>query len=206
MRALWLIDGSYIYMAMREFQRKETSFTNKGVDYKKLKDRLLSEFNFADMDSWYFNSTPDPATDAQNAYHRWLKTAEPNGPNIRVKLYDLKKKEIHCAKCGTHFTQNVQKGVDVGIATTALRLYERYDVIVISAGDGDFEDFIRYMVEDKDKKLYIVGFKGSISPDIQQYSSQVFLLNEHYSEICDNRDDKPYDTIDEVVDDSVMEE
>lgn len=98
-----------------------------------------------------------------------------------------------------HFTQKVQKGVDVGIATTALRLYERYDIIIISAGDGDFEDFIRYIVEDKDKKLYIVGFKGSISPNIQQYSSKVFLLNEHYSEICDNREQKPYDTIDDVV-------
>lgn len=199
MRALWLIDGSYVYMAMRKFQKKETVFVNKGVDYKKLKDRIISEFGIDSMDCWYFNSTPDPATDAQNAYHSWLRTAEPDGPNIRVKLYDLKEKEHHCTKCGMHFTQKVQKGVDVGIATTALRLYERYDIIIISAGDGDFEDFIRYIVEDKDKKLYIVGFKGSISPNIQQYSSKVFLLNEHYSEICDNREQKPYDTIDDVV-------
>ena len=61
------------------------------------------------------------------------------------------------------YKRQVQKGVDVGISTTALRLFQRYDVIVLSAGDGDFEDFIRYIVEDYDKKLYIVGFDNSIS-------------------------------------------
>lgn len=64
MRALWLIDGSYVYMAMRKFQKKDTVFVNKGVDYKKLKDRIISEFGIDSMDCWYFNSTPDPATDA----------------------------------------------------------------------------------------------------------------------------------------------
>lgn len=89
--------------------------------------------------------------------------------------------------------------MDVGIATTALRLFQRYDVIVLSAGDGDFEDFIRYIVEDHDKKLYIVGFDNSISPDLQQFSSANYLLNEHYNEICDTRDSKPFDSADEVV-------
>lgn len=97
----------------------------------------------------------------------------------------------------------MQKGVDVGIATTALRLFERYDAIVLSAGDGDFEDFIRYIVEDHDKKLYIAGFDKSISPDLQQYSSSTYLLNEHYDEICDSRIIKPFDDADEV-DESVV--
>ena len=89
--------------------------------------------------------------------------------------------------------------MDVGIATTALRLFERYDAIILSAGDGDFEDFIRYIVEDNDKKLYIVGFDKSISPDLQQFSSMNYLLNEHYDDICDNREFKPFDAADEVV-------
>lgn len=201
MRGLWLIDGSYIYKAGKTFQRENPAYAKKGVDYKKLKDCIRHEFGIDSLDSWYFNSTPDPATDAQNAYHRWLKTTEPKGPNIRVKLYDLKEKEIHCPKCGETFSIKVQKGVDVGIATTALRLFNRYNVIVLSAGDGDFEDFIRYIVEDHDKQLYIVGFDRSISPDLQQFSSANYLLNEHYDEICDSRELKPFDGADEVVDD-----
>lgn len=201
MRGLWLIDGSYIYKAGKTFQAENPEYERKGVDYKKLKDCICKAFGIDDLDSWYFNSTPDPATDAQNAYHRWLKSTEPKGPNIRVKLYDLKEKTIRCRNCGEDFSIKVQKGVDVGIATTALRLFSRYDVIVLSAGDGDFEDFIRYIVEDQDKKLYIAGFDRSISPDLQQYSAKNYLLNEHYDEICDTRDVKPFDSADEVVDD-----
>ena len=95
----------------------------------------------------------------------------------------------------------MRKGVDIGIATTALRLFKRYDAIILSAGDGDFEDFIRYIVEDHDKKLYIVGFDKSISPDLQQFCTENYLLNEHYNEICDSRETKPFDKADEIIDD-----
>ena len=206
MRALWLIDGSYIYKAMRTFQKSHSEFEQKGVDYKRIKEQLIAEYNIESMDGWYFNSTPDPATDVQNAYHRWLKSAEPKGPNIRVKLYDLKKKSNTCPNCGKAFETRVQKGVDVGIATTALRLFERYQTIVLSAGDGDFEDFIRFLVEDKDMKLYIAGFNGSISPDIQQYCSGIYALDEHYAEICDSRNAKPFDSIDDIADDVSSDE
>ena len=201
MRGLWLIDGSYIYKAGKTFQAENPTYAGKGIDYKKLKDCICKKFEIDDLDSWYFNSTPNPATDAQNNYHGWLKTTEPKGPNIRVKLYDLKEKKIRCRNCQAEFSIKEQKGVDVGIATTALRLFDRYDVIVLSAGDGDFEDFIRYIVVDKDKRLYIVGFDNSISSDLQQFSSENYLLNEYYADICDTRDPKPFDSADEVVGD-----
>ena len=200
MRGLWLIDGSYIYKAGESFQKDNPGYARKGVDYKKLKECIRAEYNIDRLDSWYFNATPDPANDKQNAFHSWLKTAEPTGPNIRVKLYDLKQKRVWCKECGADFSIPVQKGVDVGIATTALRLFERYDAIILSAGDGDFEDFVRYIVEDNDKELFIAGFDGSISPDLQQFSSSNYLLNDHYAEICDNRDLKPFDKADDVVD------
>ncbi len=198
MRALWLIDGSYLYKAMREYQDNHSQFTNLGVDYTKLKSEIKRIFAVDRIDCFYFNSTPDPATDAQNQFHTWLKSAEPNGPNIRVKLYGLKEKTMRCKSCKNIIKYKVQKGVDVGIATTALKIYEKYNAIVLSAGDGDFEDFIEFLVEDKDLKLFIVGFNGSISPDIQQYSSSVYLIDEHYGDICDTRITKPFDTADEV--------
>lgn len=206
MRGLWLIDGSYIYKASKAFQRENPAYDKKGVDYTKLKKELCTAFDISSLDSWYFNSTPDPASDEQNAYHRWLKTAEPDGPHIRVKLYSLKEKKYHCRDCNKDFSIRVQKGVDVGIATAALRLYERYDVIILSAGDGDFEDFIRFLVEDKDKKLYIAGFARTISPDIQQFSNSIYLLNEHYSDICDARDLKPFDAIDDLTEENSDDE
>lgn len=196
MRGLWLIDGAYMHIAGKAFQSENPAYEKKGIDYKKLKDCLCKEFGIDCLEGWYFNSTNNSATAAQNAYHSWLKTAEPKGPGIRVKLYDYKEKRVRCQSCGAEFSTKVQKGVDVGIATTALRLYPRYDVIILSAGDGDFEDFIRYIVEDQDKRLYIAGFDRSISPDIQQFSSANYLLNEHYDEICDGREFEQLDSTD----------
>ncbi len=187
MRGLWLIDGAYLYKSGRRFQHEHPEYATMGIDYKKLKDRLRSEYGIDDLDTWYFNATPNPVEDGRNGFYSWLKSTEPKGPNMRVKLYALKDKHVYCRACNEHFSIKVQKGVDVGLATTALRLYPRYDVIILSAGDGDFEDFIRYLVEEQDKKLYIVGFDRSISPDLQQYSTNNFLLNEHYEEICDSR-------------------
>lgn len=200
MRGLWLIDGSYIYKAMKTFQKQNPDYARKGIDYTKLKMKLQEAFEIDTMDGWYFNATPDPASDAQNSYHRWLKSADPQGPNLKVKLYDLKKKTFTCSACGEKVTLNTQKGVDVGLATAALRFYERYDAIILSAGDGDFEDFVKFIVEDKDKKLFISGFDGSVSPDIQQFSSKVYLINQHYVEVCDDREFKPFDTVDEIAD------
>ena len=92
----------------------------------------------------------------------------------------------------------MKKGVDVGIAVCAMRLFSRYDVIVLSAGDGDFEDFIRYIVEDNDKQLYIAGFDGNISSDLQQFSSANYLLDEHYDEVSNDRVIKPFDGVDDL--------
>ena len=200
MRALWLIDGSYLYKAMKEHQRNNPEFANKGIDYTRLKKEIIGAFDVRDMDSYYFNSTPDPATDAQNNYHSWLKSPESSGgPNIRVKLYDLKRKTINCQNCSKQFTLKTQKGVDVGLATFALRLFSKFDAIILSGGDGDYEDAIKYIVEDNDKKFFIAGFEGSISPDLTQYSNDVYYLNRNYPNICDSRDAKPFDTIDSTV-------
>lgn len=68
MRALWLIDGSYLYKSVKKFQKDNNKYQNKGIDYKKLKTKIQEYFKIDDIDSFYFNSTPDPATDAQNQY------------------------------------------------------------------------------------------------------------------------------------------
>lgn len=194
MRGLWLIDGSYIYKATKTYLDANPVQGGKGVDYKKLKNKIQEKFGIDSVDGWYFNSTPDPASDAQNAFHSWLKST-----GMKVKLYGLKEKEIKCTHCKKTFKIKAQKGVDVGIATTAVKIFSRYDAILLSAGDGDFEDFIKYIVEENDKKLYIIGFDGSISLDLQQYSSENYLINEHFNDICDTRYLKPFDTVDEVI-------
>ena len=112
-----------------------------------------------------------------------------------MKLYGLKRRRVYCRTCGaTAGHPRAEGDVDVALATTALRLFSRYDAVVLSAGDGDFEDFVRYIVEDHDKRFYIAAFDGSISPDLQQFSAENYLLDEHYADVCDDRCfEEPFD-------------
>lgn len=194
----WLIDGSYMYKAAKAYQIKHSGFN---LDYKKLRDKVESLLGKdVKITAYYYNSTPDPATDAQNAFHNWLKSASPTGPNIRVQLYSLKNVEVMCNYCGKKTIKFVQKGVDVGIVTAALKFHPRYDGIVLSTGDGDFEDTLKYLAEDLKKEIIIVGFRHGLSTDLQQYTDKVYFVDEFSDEINNSRYTmEPYNNADKLI-------
>lgn len=171
---------------MRAFQRDNPRFRSSNVDYLKLKRRIVKDFKVETIESYFFNSTQNPPSDEQNKFHSWLKLPEANnGPNIRVKLYNLKEKTLECENCRNRMTLQAQKGVDVGIATYALWLSPRFDMIIFSTGDGDLEDMVRLIAEDAGKRVHIVGFDGNISLDLLQYSQGIIYINDIYEEVCD---------------------
>lgn len=184
MRALWLIDGSYLYFSLEELRLKFPNRYKSKLDYKRLKSEIMRHFGITSMDSIYFNAVPHDITAMQDQFHTRLKVAEPDGPGIRVKLYNLKDKTVTCPSCGTEFSVQVQKGVDVAIATAALRLYKRYDAIVFSAGDGDFEDCLKYLAEYKDKTIFHLGYMNNTSADIQQYCASSLKIERCYDRVC----------------------
>ncbi len=65
---------------------------------------------------------------------------------MRVMLYKLKNIHMECHECNNQFKKTVQKGVDVGIATLIVKLtaQDQYARLILSAGDGDFEDAIAF--------------------------------------------------------------
>lgn len=80
MKTVWIIDGAYLFNHGRTHP----------FDYLKLKSELVKLNDGPIYEAYYLNSTRDPASDAQNAFHTWLKSAPPRGPKIRVQLYRLK--------------------------------------------------------------------------------------------------------------------
>jgi uncharacterized LabA/DUF88 family protein len=131
-------------------------------------------------ESYYLNSTRDPATDQQNAFHTWLKSAPPRGPKIRVQLYRLKSFHQRCPACEHQFDREVQKGVDVGIATLLIKLAAQdvYDRLILSAGDGDFEDAISYVKSELHKEIWMCGSQASLSADLQSYADNVVWMED----------------------------
>ncbi len=172
MNTIWIVDGAYLF----NYGRTRPG----GLDYLKLKNELIRLNEGPIYEGYYLNSSPDPATDAQNAFHTWIKSAPPRGPKLRVLLYPLKYMQARCPACGHSFERQVQKGVDVGIATLIIRLAAQniYDRLILSAGDGDFEDAISYVKRDLRKEVWLHGAQGSLSADLQSYADRVLWLDD----------------------------
>lgn len=169
---LWLVDAAYMFNAQRSIS------PNYNFDYLKLRNKLeeTGEIHRA----YYLNSTQNPPSDAQGGFNTWLKTARPVGPQFIVKLYKLKDEDYRCPHCNECFTGQVQKGVDVGLATLIVKLAHQhnYDNLILSSGDGDLEDAIVHVKEYLNKRLELCVFKYGVSPDLQSYADNIFWIND----------------------------
>lgn len=170
MKTVWIIDGAYLF----SFGKTHP------FDYLKLKNELVRLNGGSIYESYFLNSTHDPFTDAQNAFHTWIKSAPPKGPRLRVQLYRLKDLHSTCPNCKHDFDRQVQKGVDVGIATLIIKLAAQnvYDRLILSAGDGDFEDAISYVKSELHKEVWVSGSEVNLSTDLQSYSDNVLWIED----------------------------
>lgn len=192
MKTIWIVDGAYLLKAAKN--HAVSLKTEDTLDYLKLKMELERMCGDEIFESYYLNSVPDPPTAAQNGFHTWIKSAAPGGPRMRVQLYRLKSFHIRCrscnnlvskCQCGGSLDIKVQKGVDVGIATLILKLamQNKYERLILTAGDGDFEDAINYVKSEKDKEIWLTGFNVSLSSDLQSYADKVIWLNDLWDKI-----------------------
>jgi uncharacterized LabA/DUF88 family protein len=176
MKTIWIVDGAYLLQACKPFGK---------IDYLRLKSQLelLNESPF--FESYYLNTTSSPSTEEQIAFHTWLKSAPPRGPKMRVQLYELKEMQVVCQNCGSNFNRSIQKGVDVGVTTLILKLATQglYDRVILTAGDGDFEDAIDYVKSELHKEIWICGLDGSVSADLQSYADKVIWLNDFWEKV-----------------------
>ena len=192
---LWLIDAGYLFNAQR------TVRPGYQFDYLKLRRKL--EESDAMWRAYYLNSTPHPPTDAQDAFHTWLRSAPPRGPQLITKLYELKhvradrayceqcqtKVSLSCPHGTTHRIGNQQqKGVDVALATLALIHRDRYGSLLLSSGDGDLMEAVEYLSE-HGKRIELAVFGEGVSTDLQARADDVFWINDFADEVA--RDDQP---------------
>jgi len=171
-RALLILDAGYV---MKICQKR-----GSGIDFKKLVDVLQRELRCEFYEKWYLNSVPDIS--AENSFYRMLRSPPPNGPQFRVQLFVLKKKT--CKNC--ELVTCVQKGVDVAIATLALKhsFQNLADVVVLFTGDGDFFEALRIARDELRKTIILVGMNDrSVSTDITQLCSRVLWVDSIWDKI-----------------------
>jgi len=187
---LWLIDAGYLWNAQRSVA------PGYQFDYLKLRRKL--EESGPLWRAYYLNSTPHPPADGQDAFHTWLRSAPPRGPQLITKLYELKPLRADrawCEQCRTKVTlrcpngpehrisNQQQKGVDVGIATLALAHRERYETLLLSSGDGDLLDAVEYLSE-HGKRIELAVFSDGVSTDLQARADRIHWIDEWADEVA----------------------
>lgn len=173
-RRLWLIDAAYLQVGASTLMLSR-------IDYKRLRAKL-EEDGPIDI-AHYVSATPPNDNGAQNEFYRWLGTPQPNGPDLIVKLHTMKKKEIVCPSCSAPIVRNVQRGVDIAIATLALTLVDRYDTLILSAGDGDFHDAVAHIRNTLGKRFELTGFRNNIAHDLVRLADHIYWLDDFYDSI-----------------------
>lgn len=163
-RSLLIIDAGYLMKGCNK---------RGAIDYVKFVQVLEAELGGAFYEKFYLDSARDGQAQ-NNPFHRMLRSPAPHGPNFRVELYGLKKKECKKCKDVTH----VQKGVDVAIATLLLKhaFQNLADRIVLFTGDGDFKEALRIARDELRKEIVLVGFNDrSLSTDITQLARTIWI-------------------------------
>jgi uncharacterized LabA/DUF88 family protein len=188
-RCLWLIDGAYLFNARQS--------VSPGFQYDYLKLRQKLESHGAIWRAYYLNSTPNPPADTRDAFHRWLRSAPPEGPKIITRLYQLKEIQADKAYCGQccskvrltcpagedhKIINKQQKGVDVGIASLALIHKDHYNTLILSSGDGDLIDMIEYLSE-LGKRIELLVFSEGVSTELQALADYIYWINDFYEEV-----------------------
>jgi uncharacterized LabA/DUF88 family protein len=188
-RRLWLIDAGYLFNAQR------TAGPGYQFDYLRLRGYLEKVHPI--WRAYYLNSTPHPPTDAQDAFHSWLRSGPPRGPKLITKLYALKTvaaDEAYCQECQTkvrlscpvdsqhHIANQQQKGVDVGLASLALAHRDLYDTLLLSSGDADLLDAVELLTE-AGKRFELVVFRVGVSTELQARADNILWIDDFAAEV-----------------------
>ena len=170
MKTVWIVDGAYLF----------NFGSGHPFDYLKLKNEVERLNGGPLHESYFLHASADPVREANGAFYTWLKSAAPRGPKFRVQLYRMKALRVTCPGCDRGFDRQVQQGVDVAIATLIIRLAvgNAYDRLILSAGDGDFEDAIAYVTSGLRKEIWLNGSVRNLSSDLQSYADRVLWLED----------------------------
>ncbi len=188
-RKLWLIDASYLFNA------QESPGEGFRFDYLKLRNKL-EEYGPI-WRAYYLNATRGTEDAYQENFHNWLRSALPTGPKFITKIYGLRSinaSSAYCRDCGMsvrlscpnhkrgsvqhNIGREQQKGVDVGLATLALKLLDDYTTLLFSSGDGDLTDTMEYITEQKGKILELAVFRSGVSTELQARADKVIWLDD----------------------------
>lgn len=187
-RGLWLVDGSYMFNARISVE--------PGFRFSYLRLRQYLERSGPIWRAYYLDSF-DPNRPQDLGFRHWLQKAPPEGPQLIVKDYPLRRTHVeraYCESCGEivepscphgpghSLHKEHQKGVDVGLATLALTLMDHYDSLILSSGDSDLLDVVEHLIH-RGKRMELAVFKHGVAVELQSRADAVHWLDDFAGEV-----------------------
>ena len=138
------------------------------IDFKKLKDYFLKEYEPKKLEIFYYTSYPKIGTRSgdvgvNHAFFTFLA----KGLGFRIIKKPLKQIKI---------VENGQQGItekgnmDVELAIDLVHNVNNFDIALLFSGDSDFLSLLKY-VKNRGKKIYIYSSKNSISTELETSGS-----------------------------------
>lgn len=129
------------------------------------------------MRAYFYDGVPENISAKKKGF---LKALEHKGIQTRTRI--LKKKDHTCVKCNHKFTKDIQKGVDVCLATDILRhaLQRSCEICIVVSGDSDYIDAME-LAKNNGIKVWVASFRRSLSKDIR--ADKIILLDDIFEDI-----------------------
>ena len=149
-RVAVLVDHENVYYSARDFYGSR-------IDYKILIDYLVGSRKLVHASSYLVKHT-----EQGEAFLKVLRTL---GVTPYVKNPSL-------------FTSGKERhDWDMGIAIAAILAAEHADTIVLVTGDGDFVPVVKYLQQNRDKRVEAASFRGSASARLRSAVDKFYDLD-----------------------------
>eukprot|EP00357_Protocruzia_adherens_P018647 CAMPEP_0114982122 /NCGR_PEP_ID=MMETSP0216-20121206/5920_1 /TAXON_ID=223996 /ORGANISM="Protocruzia adherens, Strain Boccale" /LENGTH=422 /DNA_ID=CAMNT_0002343861 /DNA_START=294 /DNA_END=1562 /DNA_ORIENTATION=- len=182
-RNLMIIDGSYFRI---NSLRKPSLPVNEQA-MKNFFNEIERKLNLVLDDVFYFDASRGGT---QSSFERHY-TSVLQACNVQLVLKNYKSMSMKCPNCSHQFSRRVQAEVDVAIASKIVydHCKERFDNLILIAGDGDFKEALdKVRNDDSNKRVYILAWRRSISPKLQEKASRncVLYFDDHWNDFVPN--------------------
>jgi len=137
------------------------------------------------LDAHYFDSIDPTTIERQIPFHTFLR----NQLAFQLHFSALKEKVRKCPNCSSQYEELEQKGVDVSMTISMLKLAynNAYDQALLCTGDGDFAPLVSYIRDSLGKRIIVLGWSDGIAPALRDAAYATITLNDYLDEFVGDK-------------------
>jgi len=158
----------------------------KRFDWQKFKTFLQDKAGGGLIDVHFFDSLDETTIERQGSFHQFLR----NELGFQLHFTELKEKKRECPKCAHSWDEVEQKGVDVSMTVSVMKLAysNAYDQALLCTGDGDFAPLVEFIRNSLGKRVVVIGWWNGVSPSLRDAAWETLTLNEFRDQLVGDRD------------------